>query len=350
MKQLNPTVPLGLELPKPSNAAFICIGIHKSGQWARPNKTSKRMCIRVKMLIGNLLDGDEQSQHMNREKECPSSSQCTGNDTDPIPPFMRALLGRPPNSHAAQRLQQQLDANTQRYDQYYKKKAADLDPTEEVATQHERELLPQREDEMLGLELNKFGVHPSTGEGDANVEVETSQFAVLIRRARVDGSAAMIQEDAVAMQRFFLTIHHAARIIAGDVQQRRELALVNEQFKEALGKGGGADSVLGKLSKDRIKGQVQINKVIQPPDTQTPVNQLTQQQINQEQTHIQVQPSNPVYFQVQKSYGSQSRYVNPKQQARAAFFSYYQEFGRGPFKRNPSTSPDATVRITISII
>ncbi|KAA6359678.1 MAG: hypothetical protein EZS28_044796, partial [Streblomastix strix] len=191
-----------------------------------------------------------------------------------------------------------------------------------------------REDEMLGLELNKFGAHPSTGEGDANVEVETSQFAVLIQRACVAGSAAMIQEDPVAVQRFFLTIHHAARIIAGDAQQRRELALVNEQFKEALGKGGDAYSVLGKLSKDRIKEQVQINKVIQPPATQTPVNQLTQPQINQEQTQIQVQPSNPVQFQVPNSYGSQSRYVNPKQQARAAFFSQYQGFGRGPFKRN----------------
>ncbi|KAA6389146.1 MAG: hypothetical protein EZS28_015327, partial [Streblomastix strix] len=126
------------------------------------------------MLTNDLLSGDEQSQHMNREKERPGSSQRTGNDTDPITPFMRALLGRPPDSLAAQRLQQQLDAITQMYEQYNKKKTADLDPTGERASKHERELLLQREDEMLGLELNKFGAHPSTGEGDANVEVETS--------------------------------------------------------------------------------------------------------------------------------------------------------------------------------
>ncbi|KAA6380574.1 MAG: hypothetical protein EZS28_023900 [Streblomastix strix] len=286
------------------------------------------------MLTGDLLDGDEQSQHMNRENERPGSSQRTGNDTDPIPLFMRALLGRPSNYPAAHRLQQQLDTNNQMYEQYYKKKATDLNPTGERATKHERELLLQRKDEILGLELNKFGVHPSTVESDANVEVETSQLAVLIQRACVASSAAMIQEDPIAVQRFFLTIHHAAGIIAGDAQQRRELAIVNEQLKEALGKSGDAYCVLGKLSKDRIKEQVQINKVIQTPAIQTPVNQLTQPQINQEQTQIQVQPSNPVQFQIPNSYGSKSRYVNPKQQARAAFFSQYYGFGRGSFKRN----------------
>ncbi|KAA6326535.1 MAG: hypothetical protein EZS28_053939, partial [Streblomastix strix] len=215
--------------------------------------------------------------------------------------------------------------------------------------------------------------------GDANVEVETSQFAVQIQRACVAGSAAMIQEDPVAVQRFFLTIHHAARIIAGDAQQRRELALVNEQYKEAHGKGGDAYSVLGKLSKDRIKGQVQINKVIQPLATQTLVNQLTQPQINHEQAKIQVQPSIPVLFQVPNSYGSQSRYVNPKQLARAAFFLVILRIRERTFQEKPlwnppirqliaisipleqllsiiipfitaSTSPDATIPITISII
>ncbi|KAA6402227.1 MAG: hypothetical protein EZS28_002242 [Streblomastix strix] len=292
------------------------------------------------MLTGDLHDGDEQSQHMNRENEHPGLSQRTGNDTGQVPPFMRALLWRPLNSPAAQRLQLQLDANTQIYEQYYKKKAADLDSTGKRVSKHEHTLLLQRKDEMLGPELNKFGVHPSTGEGDAKAEVETSQFAVLIQRACVAGSAAMTQEDPVAVQRFFLTIHHAERIIAGDTQQRRELALVNEQFKEALGKGDDAYGVLGKLSKDRIKEQVQINQVIQPhPATQTPVNQLTQPQINQEQTQIQFQPSNPVQFQVANSYGSQSRYINPKQLARAALFSQYQGFGRGPFKRNRNGIP-----------
>ncbi|KAA6403731.1 MAG: hypothetical protein EZS28_000750 [Streblomastix strix] len=199
------------------------------------------------------IDGDDQSQPFNGEKERLSSSQRVENDLDPIPAFMRSLLCRPTKSPAAQRLQQQLDANTQMYKQYYKRKAAYFDHTGERATKLERELLPQREDEMLGLELNKLVMNPSISYGYTNTEVETSQFAVQIQRACVAGSAAMIQEDPIAVQRFFLTIHHAARIIACDAQQRRELALVNEQFKEALGKGGDAYSVLGKLSKERIQ-------------------------------------------------------------------------------------------------
>ncbi|KAA6359445.1 MAG: hypothetical protein EZS28_045028 [Streblomastix strix] len=115
---------------------------------------------------------------------------------------MRALLGRPPDPPADQRLQQQLHSNTQIGD--------------------------------------------------------------------VACPAAMIQEDPVAVQRFFLTIHHAARIIAGDAQQRRELTLVNEQIKEDHAKSGDTYSVLAKLSKYWINEQVQINKVILPPATHTP--------------------------------------------------------------------------------
>ncbi|KAA6313485.1 MAG: hypothetical protein EZS28_055745, partial [Streblomastix strix] len=114
---------------------------------------------------------------------------------------------------------------------------------------------------MLGLELNKFGAHPSTGEGDANVEVETSQFAVLIQRACVAGSAAMIQEDPVAVQRFFLTMHHAARIIAGDAQQRRELALVNGQFKEALGKVVMPTVFMGSYRRIGLKSKYRLKRL-----------------------------------------------------------------------------------------
>ncbi|KAA6376374.1 MAG: hypothetical protein EZS28_028096 [Streblomastix strix] len=91
---------------------------------------------------------------------------------------------------------------------------------------------------MLSLELNKFGVYSSTGKRDANAEVKTSQFAFLLQRVCIAGSAAMIQEDPAAEQRFFLSIHNSARILDGDAQQKHEKVFLNEQFKEALGQYG----------------------------------------------------------------------------------------------------------------
>ncbi|KAA6393461.1 MAG: hypothetical protein EZS28_011007 [Streblomastix strix] len=206
----------------------------------------------------NMANGPDQIKL--QKKERPGLNQHAGNYTDQIPPFMRAVLVMTPSSPATQRQQQQLDVNTQMHQQYYKKNVADLDLIGETATKHQRQLLLQREDEKLCLELNKFGAIPSTGEGNANIQVETSQSAFQIQRACVAGSAAMIYEDSFAVQRIFLTNHHAARILAGDTQKIRELVLVKNLFKVAFYKNGDSYRVLGKLSKDWVKEQMQINK------------------------------------------------------------------------------------------
>ncbi|KAA6382380.1 MAG: hypothetical protein EZS28_022095 [Streblomastix strix] len=108
---------------------------------------------------------------------------------------------------------------------------ADLNHIWEKASKYERELILFDDVQIFGFQLNNFGAHPTTGECD------------------------MIKEDAVAVQLFFFTIHHAARILAGEAQQKRELPLVNDQIKESIGKDYNAFSDLEKLSKDRIKLQ-----------------------------------------------------------------------------------------------
>ncbi|KAA6361518.1 MAG: hypothetical protein EZS28_042954, partial [Streblomastix strix] len=188
---------------------------------------------------------------------------------------MRVLLGRPPDSPEAARLQEQLDAATKMYEVYYAKKAENLDPTGERATKHERELLLQREDETLGLELNKKGVTPGSWGADPENEIETARMAVLIQRACVAGSTALIQGDLQATQMFFLTCHHAVRIIAGDSQQRRETAIVSEQYKAVLGKDNNIFAVLGRESKEKIKESNKILKIITPTSETTPAAHIT---------------------------------------------------------------------------
>ncbi|KAA6369840.1 MAG: hypothetical protein EZS28_034635 [Streblomastix strix] len=107
-----------------------------------------------------------------------------------VPPWMRILITRPPNSPQAIRRK--------------------TSPYRRTRMKQEVEAILARQQDIVGLELNEQGVKPSTGSGDPEEEIETAQLAVLIQRACVAGSAALIQGDFPATQRFFLTCYHAA--------------------------------------------------------------------------------------------------------------------------------------------
>ncbi|KAA6377264.1 MAG: hypothetical protein EZS28_027212 [Streblomastix strix] len=109
-------------------------------------------------------------------------------------------------------------------------------------------------------------------------------MAVLIQRACVAGSTALIQGDIQATQRFFLTCHHAARIIEGDSQQRRETAIVSEQSKAVLGKDNNIFAVLGRESKKKIKESNKILKIITPTSETTPA--IHQSEIVTQSVHL----------------------------------------------------------------
>ncbi|KAA6399379.1 MAG: hypothetical protein EZS28_005099 [Streblomastix strix] len=111
-----------------------------------------------------------------------------------VPPCMRDLLGRPPDSPEAMRLQAQLDTATKMYEVYYAKKVENLNRTGERAIKHEKEFLLQRVDETLGLEFKKNGVIPGSGGADPENEIDTARMAVLIQRACIAGSKALVKE------------------------------------------------------------------------------------------------------------------------------------------------------------
>ncbi|KAA6372721.1 MAG: hypothetical protein EZS28_031752, partial [Streblomastix strix] len=184
------------------------------------------------------IDEDDDNQQTNQQNrnQADHGAQNADAKQNALLDWLNVLMGRPRDTPIAIRAQQQHDVTTKLFEHYYGRKAADLNPTSERASKRERELLFQREEEMLGLELNKEGVYSSTGDGDAEDDVETAQLAVLIQRACVAASTALIQGDFPATQRFILTCHHVARVIAGDASQRRDVKLVADEFKPLIGK------------------------------------------------------------------------------------------------------------------
>ncbi|KAA6392173.1 MAG: hypothetical protein EZS28_012301, partial [Streblomastix strix] len=196
-------------------------------------------------------DDNEQINQKNRNQAYHGAQNADASQ-NALPDWLNVFMGRPRVTPNAIRAQQQRDATTKLFEHYYGRKASVLNPTIERATKRERELLFQREEEMLGLELNKDDVYPSTSEDDAEDDVETAQLA-----------------------RFILTCHHVARVIAGDASQRRDMKLVADEFKPLIGKKGSVLNALNKLSKDQIK---ELNTSIKLIASKPPTPQIQKKQ------------------------------------------------------------------------
>ncbi|KAA6393354.1 MAG: hypothetical protein EZS28_011122 [Streblomastix strix] len=136
----------------------------------------------------------------------------------------------------------------------------------------------------------------------------------------------MIQEDVIAVQRLFLTIYHAARIITRDAHRRNELVLVNEQFKEALGKSEQTYRVLESYQRIGSRNRYRSTRLY---------NLLLR--------HRFLQTSSLILESIMNKHKSKNNEL--KQQARAAFFSQQDGFGRGPLKRNLNGIPQFDIQL-----
>ncbi|KAA6367255.1 MAG: hypothetical protein EZS28_037218 [Streblomastix strix] len=170
-----------------------------------------------------------------------------------LPNWLNFLLSRLRDAPNAIRAQQQHDATTKLFEHHYGRKASDSNIANERAIKKEQELLFQREEEMLGLELNKKGVSPSIGDDYAKDYVETALLTVLILRTCVAASIELIRNGFPITQRFIFTCHHVAGVIVGVGSQRRDVKLVADEFKPLIGTNSSALNMLTKMSKDQIK-------------------------------------------------------------------------------------------------
>ncbi|KAA6377168.1 MAG: hypothetical protein EZS28_027304, partial [Streblomastix strix] len=260
----------------------------------------------------------KQSETDGKASESQDPSIQRAGTSEAIPFWTRLMLGQNVNNVEAKHLKQQLDATTKLFENYYGKKAAQILPTGEHATKREKELLLRRDDLTQGLEMNARGAPESIGASDAEEEVETEQFAVLVQHSLVAATAALVQGDFQAAQQFILTSHHAARIIASEAQRRREMALINPEFRSALGKEGDAFGVISKESVEKIKELHQIKKLISTPtveqQTATQTKSIAEHTIQASASSTQIpgtQQTQPIFlvpqYQAPNSYNNQFR-------------------------------------------
>ncbi|KAA6402469.1 MAG: hypothetical protein EZS28_002003 [Streblomastix strix] len=202
-------------------------------------------------------EDDDENQQINQQNRNQADHGAQNADViqNALPDWLNILMGRPRDTSNAIRALQQHEATTKLFEHCQRRKAFDLNPTSERASKRKRELL--------------------TGDGDAEDDVETALLAVLIQRACVAASTALIQVDFPATQRFILTCHHVARVIAGDASQRRDMKLVTDEFKLLIGKKGSVLNASSKQSKDQIK---ELNTSIKLIASKQPIPHMMQQQ------------------------------------------------------------------------
>ncbi|KAA6401959.1 MAG: hypothetical protein EZS28_002514 [Streblomastix strix] len=160
------------------------------------------------------------------------------------------------------------------------------------------------------------GAPESIRSSDAEEQVETEQFTVLVHISLVTTSVALVQSEFQAAQQFILTSYHTARIITSEAQRRRKMAQINPEFRSALRKEGDAFSVTNKESVENIKELYKIKNHISTPkdeqQTSTQVKSVTDHttQANTSSTQTSgIQQTQPIFlvpqYQAPNNYNNQ---------------------------------------------
>ncbi|KAA6377500.1 MAG: hypothetical protein EZS28_026974 [Streblomastix strix] len=185
--------------------------------------------------------------------------------SDAVLPFMKNILNQTAHSSEKQQHKQQIASARLRIEQQYDEKVADYDPTGKSPTKYDLEDLEDRIQATLSLEINKKGAVKKAGDLDLEFEAEVCKLAVDCQRASAAAIASLAANDEESATEWKLTSHHLARIKAGKAQQRRKQALAPPMFRGLLGPDVSASDVFGNKSKEKLKEQDNIAKLIEHP-------------------------------------------------------------------------------------
>ncbi|KAA6363927.1 MAG: hypothetical protein EZS28_040547 [Streblomastix strix] len=86
----------------------------------------------------------------------------------------------------------------------------------------------------------------------------------------------------------FLSIHHAAQIVAGDSQQRRQVVMASEEAQSVLGGNGSVSELLVVESKKKLNDVIKTHKLMTSASSQEQKQVNTQAQGVGQQQELQV--------------------------------------------------------------
>ncbi|KAA6392863.1 MAG: hypothetical protein EZS28_011607 [Streblomastix strix] len=168
---------------------------------------------------------------------------------------------------------------------YYHVSLDKLDQTGERAYEETRLEIRRREQMIRTLIHEDKAVKALAGDKDSQIERETQIFAIHAQEMIEAAIVSLIGDDNVSAMNSLLSAHHACRIVAGDAQKRREVAVVPSSAKEALLTGGGLTLLLGSESKAIVAEALKSSKLISSQQT-TNIQQIADdktQQVQQQQ-------------------------------------------------------------------
>jgi hypothetical protein len=108
---------------------------------------------------------------------------------------------------------------------YYGRKMEEVDPCSERATNDQRKMLRDREMALDALGMNSDKVPKYNSSLDLLGARQNSVNGVIVQRTAAAGIEALIANDLPVVMDVLLTQHHVGRIIAGDGQKQREVAV-----------------------------------------------------------------------------------------------------------------------------
>ncbi|KAA6360092.1 MAG: hypothetical protein EZS28_044381 [Streblomastix strix] len=177
------------------------------------------------------------------------------------------------------------------FEGYYGRKLKDLDQTGERAQPEVRSDIRRRE-QMIKLLLHEDKqIAELAGANDLPNERETQIFAVHSQKMIEAAIMQLIGGDREGTLNSLLSAHHACRIVAGDAQKRREMAVVNEDVRKVLETGGGVTLLLGNESKS-IANEVLKNQKLTQQTSKSQNSSQLQSSDTKPQQQIQLQQGN----------------------------------------------------------
>ncbi|KAA6365867.1 MAG: hypothetical protein EZS28_038606 [Streblomastix strix] len=171
---------------------------------------------------------------------------------------------------------------------YYGRKMEKMELTGERAPPELRAEIKKREFTVREWIINEKGAPVLAGTNDLQDERQTQVIAIHRIKMTKAGITQLIYDDKRGVMNSLPSPNHAMRIIAGDAQQRQELAIVPQIAREVLKSGGGVTTLLGYESRKKVEDVMKHAKLISTKEntlsTPGPINSVNELQLQQQVT------------------------------------------------------------------